>query len=202
MKVGLLLLLTLFGGHEFVVGDWQFRSRPDLAPPRLNITIPAAETVDKGYIFIAPFEGYRDVWRHGPLQPAPYIFRDNGDLVWSGFSIISIWAANFQAARWKGKDILFSFEGAHNTGYGHGHGHVTILDQHYENIRELRAGNSKISDKHEFHIINEETGLIQIYQPVPRDLKPFGGSAEQQWIVNAIFQGTALITRSLTIYIF
>jgi hypothetical protein len=76
-----------------------------------------------------------------------------------------------------------------DAGYGHGHGHITFVDQHYETIRELRAGNHKLVDKHEFHIINEETGLIQIYQPVPRDLTSWGASPEQQWIVNAIIQG-------------
>lgn len=70
-----------------------------------------------------------------------------------------------------------------------GHGHITFLDQNYETIRELRAGNHKLVDKHEFHIINEKTGLIQIYQPVPRDLTAYGASPEQQWIVNAIIQG-------------
>jgi hypothetical protein len=71
-----------------------------------------------------------------------------------------------------------------------GHGHITFLDQHYETIRELRAGNHKFSDKHEFHLINEKTGLIQVYQPVARDLRAYGASAEQQWIVNAVIQGT------------
>jgi hypothetical protein len=189
MKSALAILLAL-GYHQLVAADWQFRSRPDLAPPRLNITIPAVSgSVEKGFLFVAPFEGYRDQWRHGPRQPGPYIFRDNGDLVWSGYALYSIWAANFQAARWNGKDVLFSFEGAHNPGYGHGHGHITFLDQHYETIRELRAGNHKLSDKHEFHIINENTGLIQVYQPVPRDLTAFGANPQQQWIVNAIIQG-------------
>jgi len=171
--------------------DWQFRSRPDLAPPRLNITIPATKDVEKGYLFIAPFAGYPDTptEQHGPRQAGPYIFRDNGDLVWSGYGIYSIWATNFQVGRWKGKDVLYSFEGDHNAGYGHGHGHITFLDQHYETIRELRAGNHKLVDKHEFTIVNEETGLIEVYQPVPKDLTAWGGSSEQQWIVNAIFQG-------------
>ena len=187
MQQGLLLTAAL-GSLQLVAADWQFRSRPDLAPPRLNITIPATDKVEKGYLFVAPFAGTHD-WLHGPRQPGPYIFRDNGDLVWSGFGYYSIWAANFQKARWKGQDVLFSFEGAHNQGYGHGHGHVTILGQHYETVRELRAGNHKVSDKHEFHVVGEKTGLIQVYQPVPRDLSDYGGSAEQQWIVNAIFQG-------------
>ena len=182
--------------------DWQFRSRTDLAPPRLNITIPATKDVEKGYLFVAPFAGYPDTptEQHGPRQAGPYIFRDNGDLVWSGYGIYSIWSTNFQAARWKGKDVLFSFEGDHNAGYGHGHGHITIMDQHYETIRELRAGSHKLVDKHEFHVINEETGLIQIYQPVPRDLTAWGGSSEQQWIVDAIIQGKPLSNLSTALF--
>ncbi|KAK4164317.1 ASST-domain-containing protein [Cladorrhinum sp. PSN259] len=189
--------LTLLA--SLTAADWQFRSRPDLAPPRLNITIPATKDVEKGYLFLAPFAGYPDTptEQHGPRQAGPYIFRDDGNLVWAGYGIYSIWATNFQAGRWKGKDILFSFEGDHNAGYGHGHGHITILDHHYETIRELRAGNHKLVDKHEFHIIKEETGLIQIYQPVPRDLTPWGAKPEQQWIVNAIFQELDITTGRL-----
>ncbi|KAI9159013.1 arylsulfotransferase [Paramyrothecium foliicola] len=179
--------------------DWQYRSRPDLAPPRLNITIPASDAVVPGYLFLAPFAGYPDTptEQHGPRQAAPYIFKDNGDLVWSGYGIYSIWSTNFQAGRWDGNDVLFSFEGDHNPGYGHGHGHITILDQKYETIRELRAGNHKLVDKHEFHIVNEKAGLIQIYQPVPRDLTQWGASAEQQWIVNAIIQELDIATGKL-----
>lgn len=182
-----------------VAADWQFKSRPDLAPPRLNITIPAAPDVERGYLFVAPFAGFPDEpgEMHGPRQAAPYIFRDDGELIWSGYGYYSIWATNFQKARWKGKDILFSFEGDHNAGYGHGHGHTTILDQHYETIRELRAGNHKLTDKHEFHIINEETALIQIYQPVPKDLTRWGAGSDQKWIVDAIFQEIDIETGEL-----
>lgn len=184
---------------QLVAADWQYKSRTDLAPPRLNITVPAASNVEKGYLFVAPFAGFHDTAfeQHGPRQAGPYIFRDDGDLIWSGYGIYSIWSTNFQAAKWKGKDVLFSFEGDHNAGYGHGHGHTTIMDQHYDTIRELRAGNHKLTDKHEFHVINEETALIQVYQPVPRDLTAFGASDEQQWIVNAIFQELDLTTGEL-----
>ncbi|KAI0594712.1 Arylsulfotransferase-domain-containing protein [Biscogniauxia sp. FL1348] len=189
-------ILTL---AQLATADWQYKSRSDLAPPKLNITIPATKDVEKGYLFIAPFAGYPDTptEQHGPRQAGPYIFRDDGDLVWDGYGIYSIWSTNFQAGRWKGEDILFSFEGDHNAGYGHGHGHITFLDQHYETIRELRAGNHKLVDKHEFHIVGEETGLIQIYQPVARDLTAWGASPEQQWIVNAIIQELDIATGEL-----
>ncbi|KAF3391435.1 hypothetical protein F1880_007902 [Penicillium rolfsii] len=105
--------------------DWQFKSRPDLALPRLNITIPATT---------------------------------------------------------EGQDVLFSFEGDYNPAYGHGHGHATLLNQHYETVRELRAGHHTLTEKHEFHVIDEQAALIQVYQPVPIDLSRCGGSSEQQWI--------------------
>ncbi|KAH9822813.1 Arylsulfotransferase (ASST) [Teratosphaeria destructans] len=191
-----LLATTLASIIQLSAADWQFKSRTDLAPPRLNITVPAAPNVEKGYLFVAPFAGYPDTAteQHGPRQAGPYIFRDNGDLVWSGYGIYSIWSTNFQAAKWKGQDVLFSFEGDHNAGYGHGHGHTTIMDQHYETIREIRAGNHKLTDKHEFHVVSDNTAVIQIYQPVPRDLTEWDASEEQQWIVNAIFQEVDMTT--------
>lgn len=138
MKTPILVATALL---HLAAADWQFKSRPDLAPPRLNITIPAASNVEKGYLFIAPFAGYPDTAteQHGPRQAGPYIFRDNGDLIWSGYGIYSIWATNFQAAKWKGKDVLFSFEGDHNAGYGHGHGHTTYGTFVYDGVRELIA---------------------------------------------------------------
>lgn len=103
-----------------VSADWHFKSRSDLAPPRLNITIPATSEAERGFLFIAPFAGeIRDPYSK-PRQSSPYIFRDDGELVWSGYAYFSIWAANFQAAKFKGKDVLFSFEGDHNAAYGHG----------------------------------------------------------------------------------
>ena len=72
-----------------------------------------------------------------------------------------------------------------------GNGAVAYLksDQFDETIRELRAGNHKLADKHELHIINEETALIEVYQPTPANLTKFGAKPEQQWIVDAIIQG-------------
>lgn len=187
----LALLWTNVFLARSVCADWQFRSRPDLAPPRLNITVPAGDGIGQGFLFVAPFAGLQDtaIEQHGPRQPGPYIFRDDGDLVWSGYGYYSIWATNFQKVRWNGHDVLACFEGDHNPNYGHGHGHITLLDQHYETIRELRAGRHKISDKHEFQLVNGQTSLIQIYQPVPMDLSGYGASSKQQWIVDAIFQG-------------
>jgi hypothetical protein len=89
-------LLGFFAlSFHFASANWRYKSRPDLSPPTLNITIPATKDVEKGYLFVAPFSGYPEGTHHGPQQAAPYIFTDTGDLVWSGFTYFSIWATNF-----------------------------------------------------------------------------------------------------------
>lgn len=191
LSVLFTLAILVCGLPTIVTGDGTYRSRPDLSPPRMNVTIPCDDRCEQGFLFVAPFVGYADPENHGPKQPAPYILTDTGDLVWSGFTYFSIWAGNFQAARWRGKDVLFAFEGAHNSLHGHGHGHHTFFDQNYQNIRELRAGNHMLSDKHEFIVVNETSALIQIYHPMQMDLRPYGGVDGQTWIVDARFQGTS-----------
>ncbi|RSL84254.1 hypothetical protein CEP52_016486 [Fusarium oligoseptatum] len=170
------------------LADGSYRSRPDLSPPHLNITIPCQGRCESGFLFVAPFTSFADPVDHGPLQQGPYILTDTGELVWSGYTYFSTWSGNFQAARWKGKDVLFAFEGAHNSLHGHGHGHHTFLDQTYQNIRELRAGHHLLSDKHEFIVVNETTALFQIYHPKQINLTPYGAVDGQTWIVDAKFQ--------------
>ena len=173
-----------------VAADGTFRSRPDFSPPHFNITIECAGRCARGFIFVAPFVSCIDQSDdHEPFHSGAYIFTDTGDLVWSGFTYFSIWAANFQTARWKGQNVLFAFEGAHNGRHGHGHGHHTVLDQHYQTVRELRAGNHMLADKHEFIILDEKSALFQIYYPLQKDLSPYGGTNNQSWIVDARFQG-------------
>lgn len=51
--------LTIWGLLALgAVADEQYKSRPDLSPPRLNITIPATEDVGSGYIFLCPYSGF------------------------------------------------------------------------------------------------------------------------------------------------
>lgn len=173
-----------------VNGDWQYRSRPDLSPPRLNITIPATLDVDDGYIFVAPYRGFiQSEGLDGPEQPGGYIFRNDGDLVWSSIGMLDGWVGNFRVTRWQGQDVLQAFQGTLDSFHGHGFGHPTLLNSHYESVREIRCANHRIVSIHEFRIVNERTALIESYQPTPMDLSPYGGSADQQWIADAIIQG-------------
>ena len=183
--------LSLFALFSTVSADWQYKSRPDLAPPNLNITVPASRPVSPGYIFVAPYSwlSWAETPPFGPLQPAPYIFTSSGELVWSGFGYFGGWGTNFQASRWKGQDVIFGFEGSRNALHGHSHGHAKILNSSYETIKEVRGGRHQVLDLHEFHIIDEKTVVVEIYHPVPFDLHAHGAPPRSQWIVDARFQG-------------
>ncbi|PNH33872.1 hypothetical protein VD0002_g9905 [Verticillium dahliae] len=183
-------IFFLAAAASFTLADMTYKSRPDLNPIKLNITIPCDDLCEPGYLFVAPFSGTGvEAPPKGPAQQGAYIIRNDGDLVWDGYTYFSPWTGNFQAARWNGSDIIFAFEGSHNGLHGHGHGRHVLLNQNYEVIRSLRAGGHFISDKHEFIIINEKTALFQIYQPLQMDLSSYGGDVDQTWIVDAIFQG-------------
>lgn len=172
--------------------DGTYRTRPDLSPPHLNITIPCSSSnnvCEAGYLFVSPFTTYGEPDDRVSFQVAPYILSNTGDLVWSGFGYFAGWTGNLQVARFQGRDVLFSFEGLHNGIHGHGHGHHALLDQHYNVVRVLRAGGNRVSDKHEFIIVDETTALLQIFHPVERNLTAYGGDTTQTWIIDAKFQG-------------
>jgi Arylsulfotransferase (ASST) len=190
MLIQLIIIANFF---STAAANWQYKSRPDLSPPTLNITVSSASEISPGYLFVAPYSGvsWDSPLAHGPLQPGPYIFTSTGELVWSGFGYVSGFITNFQAAKWKGEDVLFAFESSRNFRHGHGHGHAKILNRNYETIREVRGGNSALLDVHEFHILDEKTALVQSYKPIPFDLKSYGAGPKSQWIVEAIFQGIA-----------
>ncbi|KAE8452474.1 hypothetical protein EG329_000376 [Mollisiaceae sp. DMI_Dod_QoI] len=185
---GVTLLLNL-GYFPLALANWRYKTRPDLSPPTLNITVHAKSDIGPGYLFVAPYSAlpWNSPLPHGPLQPAPYIFTSTGELVWSGFGYFSN-AFNFQAGRYKGEDVLFAFEGHRNGGKGHGHGHVKILNKNYETIKEVRGGGNALLDLHELKIVDEKTALVESYGPTPFELQEYGAGPRSQWIVDAIFQ--------------
>jgi hypothetical protein len=183
-----LVIPILFFGAS---ANWKYKSRSDLSPPTLNITVQATSEVSAGLIFVAPYSGasWDSSLAQGPLQPGPYIFTSSGELVWSGFGYVTGFVTNFQAAKWKGEDILFAFEASRNFKHGHGHGHAKILNQNYDTIKEVRGGNSALLDIHEFHIVDEKTTLVESYKPIPFNLNNYGTGPKSQWIVDALLQG-------------
>ncbi|KAG0153344.1 hypothetical protein PDIDSM_5197 [Penicillium digitatum] len=191
-----LTILALATSLSLVCADGQFRSRPDLAPPKLNITIPATDDVAPGYIFIGAYPGFEGA-RAGPEQPAGYIFRNNGDMVWSSLGYLAGWVGNFQAVRYKGQPVLQAFQGSLDPFHGHGYGTPVLLDQSYNQVAKLQSLTHKLISIHEFKIVNEKTALVEIYQPKAIDLTPYGGRDEEVWIVDGVFQEIDIETGKL-----
>jgi Arylsulfotransferase (ASST) len=151
---------------------WNFRSRPDLHPPVIEVIKQARDTAP-GYVFIAPKNGPEEA---GPGQDGCVILDNAGQPVWlrllqnEGMDVMA-----FRAQAYKGETVLTWWEG-HHTGYGQGE--YVILDHSYREIARFGAANGYEGDHHEFLITPEDTALITIYSKVERDLSGVGGPVE------------------------
>jgi hypothetical protein len=151
---------------------WNFRSRPDLHPPVIEVIKQARDTAP-GYIFIAPKNGPGEA---GPGQDGCVILDDAGQPVWlrllqnEGMDVMA-----FRAQKYKGETVLTWWEGLH-TGYGQGQ--YVIFDSSYREIARFGAGNGYEGDHHEFLITPQDTALITIYSKVQRDLSGVGGPVD------------------------
>ncbi|KAJ5385557.1 hypothetical protein N7517_003468 [Penicillium concentricum] len=169
-----------------------YRSRPDLAPPQLNITIPATSPDGSEYVFIAPYS------MSGALgRPGPYIYRKDGDLVWAGTGYYAGFVGNFHPTTYQGKPVLQAFQGNMDTSHGEGYGQHVLLDQSYQHVVTSTAGNHRVSSIHEFNIIQGETALIEVFYTTPANLSAYGGNSSQQWVGNGIFQENHIATGEL-----
>src|SRR5829696_1517540 len=140
-------------------GVWNFRSRPDLSPPAVEVTTQAHDTAP-GYIFVSPEKG--DVGQGGSL-----IVDDSGEVVWFRPLQGTLGRAyNLKVQSYRGKSVLTWMDGVNE---------YVIFDHSYREIARFGAGNGRNGDHHEFLISPQDTALITIYSPVPRDLSSFGG---------------------------
>jgi hypothetical protein len=144
----------------------RFHSRPDLKPPLVTVNTPARGTTD-GYVLLAP--------KRAVAQAGPMILDDRGEVVW--FRPLETMAvADFRAQRYGGRPVLTWWRGRAPRGVGDGH--YVIVDESYNEIATLTAGNGLTGDIHEFLITERDTALITIYERKPWDLSPVGGPKE------------------------
>jgi hypothetical protein len=155
-----------------------FRTEPQIIPPHLELTdfgvdpatglvmltpsplptgrmLPTAEAVDKGL-------GMTGVMITNP----------NGSLVW--FKEAAPFSTNLQVQTYQGKPVLIYWTGKIVSGIGYGTGY--ILNQAYEPIATVKAGNGLQADLHEFNITPQNTAIISAYGTRSADLSAMGGS--------------------------
>src|ERR687894_2757863 len=144
-------------------GMWDFRSRPDLNPPAVEVATEARDDTAPGYIFLAPEKG-------GAGKGGSMILDDRGQVVWF-YPLRGPYgrAMSFETQTYQGRDVLT---------WGQTPGEYVIFDSSYREIARFRAANGYNRDHHEFLISPQDTALITIYNAVPRDLTSVGGSKD------------------------
>src|SRR5919107_5261 len=140
-------------------GVWNFRSRPDLRPPVVEVSKKAHDTAP-GYIFVAPEEGVAS-------QGGSMIVDDRGEVVW--FRPLQGRygrAHDLKVQSYRGKSVLTWMDGVNE---------YVIFDHSYREMARFGAGHGRDGNHHEFLISPQDTALITVYSPVLRELSSSGG---------------------------
>ena len=100
------------------------------------------------------------------------ILDDRGEVVWFR-PLDTKGVADFRAQRYGGRPVLTWWRGRAERGVGDGY--YVIVDETYNEIATVAAGNGLTGDIHEFLITARDTALITIYERKPWDLSSVGG---------------------------
>ena len=138
-----------------------YRSRPDLGvvPGACVTGDPATARDDK--IFTSSAAGQT-------------IFDNTGEPVWFNRTAEPL-ADNFQRVELNGQPLLAYYQGQSSAVPGSGQGEYVLLDDHYNRVHTVRAGNGLKADLHEFQLTPQGTALIGSYNSVIKNLFSFGG---------------------------
>lgn len=155
------------GAHPGTVQS--FRSRPDLTPPKIEVTKSARGTAS-GHLFVAAKNGVGG--EEHPSQDGPMILDGDGQPVWLLPVLGEEDAMDFRVQRYRGEPVLTWWQGVHE---GWGQGEYLVYDRSYREIARFGAVGGYAGDHHEFVVTARDTALIGIYSEVPMDLSPLGG---------------------------
>ncbi len=153
----------------------------DLAPTPIDV-LENGDGTAAGDIFTAP----KIVTAGTPGQQGPEIVDNEGDPFFFLPIDLPYQATDFRVQQYRGKPVLTFDVGQSTGGPGHSSGVDVILNQHYQQIATVSAGNGLTADQHEFRLTDDGTALITSYHAVPYDLTPYGGPANGQ-----VFDGVA-----------
>ena len=165
-----------------VVRPPRFKSAPSLVPPHLQVVdlgiVPAT-----GLLMTtpSPLPTGRELTTAEAVDErlgmsGMMISHPNGSLVWflpeQGFS------TNLQVQSYRGRPVLTYWTGRIESGIGYGNGYV--LDQQYQPVATVKAGNGLQADLHELTLTPQGTALLTAYRVRAADLSAIGGPAVGQ----------------------
>jgi hypothetical protein len=166
----------------------RYKTRPDLRPPEIEIRKPASGTAD-GLIFIAPKKVFGAKPRPG-LQSGPLMVDNTGEPVFFAPNDKGN-VTDFRVQQYHGKPVLTWWQG--RAILGTGEGVVQVVDSSYRPVATVQGGNGYKLDFHDTTITPQGTLLGIVYNPVARDLRPFGGP-KQGRVVDAVIQEIDIAT--------
>jgi len=160
-----------------------FRTRPDLLPPSIQVTVRQPGTAS-GLLFASPYSG--------PGNAGPMIFDESGGLVWFKPLPLGTQAANLQVQQLGGKPVLTWWQGSIPP-QGFGEGEEVIYDSHYGLLGRVYAGNGFKADLHDFHLQANGTAILTVFHPIHCDISFLGGPSGGA-VTDSIFQEVDLRT--------
>lgn len=169
---------TLPGADETVPGLADASNSADLATPHVSVLTNEPGTAP-GDVFISPKQDVFDAQLGVPMTnpQGPEILDDQGRPFFVQPVEGEYAATDFRVQEYDGQPVLTYAVGKSSGGPGHSEGEDVILNQHYQQIATVKAGNGLMADQHEFRLTDHGTALITAYKKVPYDLAPYGGSA-------------------------
>ncbi|KAJ5567977.1 hypothetical protein N7450_010463 [Penicillium hetheringtonii] len=187
----LLSLLSVTIAQSDSEGFQSYITLPDVWAPRFNIKNHSPERVSPGYWFVAP---YGRVLPKNPVTGAqvfhtgPYIFDQDGTLIWAGSSMFkNLNAYDFKAVRLGDQSprlslILAPSEDAPR-------GRAVVLNERYETEFEVSgAEDFEVFDIHEFKILpGGKTALACAHWTKEITLEDLGRPKEQSFFEAAGF---------------
>lgn len=161
-----------------------FFSRDNIESPRPNFIRPFTNCDDGSYLFVS--------LRGNIADSKPYILDPDGSLIWTVDHRIGE-VYNLQVQEYKGQQYITYWAGDDSVG-GHGAGKYYMLDQHYEEFKQIEAANDLDADLHDFRITTDNTALITVYEIIEADLSSLNPELEKGEIWDSLFQEIDLET--------
>lgn len=147
---------------------WEFVTRPDLTPPRVEVTGPEAATDDDRLVLL----GVKDRENGAPMN-GQLITTTAGDPVWIQPMGDTRWTYDLRVQRYRGEPVLTWWRG--NTfPFGYGEGELVVMDSSYREIATVTTDGTH-ADFHDGTLTPEGTALLIGYPVVERDLTEVGG---------------------------
>jgi hypothetical protein len=144
-----------------------YHSEPSLTPAGACVNQSAGGTAP-GYLFVAPRDS---------RGSTAAIYDDAGELIWDD-PVNAAQTHDLKTVSYAGKPMLAFFQSS-APGFGFGRGEYVLMDEHYQVVSYIRAGDGYQADLHELTMTPQDTALVGCYVPVRMDLTGSGGTANQ-----------------------